>query len=116
MTDRPDVDGIETRAKAATAGPWVWTKVAVEQSVTEYTLKGPDVLCRYWYDKSPTVDAEFIAHARQDIPALIEYIEALEAIIRERDEGDKRVWQKAREAIAELDRLDALAALGDEDG
>lgn len=46
-----------------TLAPWTWEKVEAEQAVTEHTLKGPDVLCRYWYDKPPSADALLIAAA-----------------------------------------------------
>lgn len=46
-----------------TPGPWVWETVEGEQQVTEHSLKGPDVLCRYWHDKPPSADARLIASA-----------------------------------------------------
>ena len=51
-----------------------------------------------------------------DIPALIAHIEALEAVIQERDDTDQKVWKEAQEAVDELNRREAFAALGDGDG
>ena len=56
-----------------TPGPWTWESVQAEQSVTEHSLSGPDVLCRYWHDKPPSPDACLIAAA----PTLLEALEAL---------------------------------------
>jgi hypothetical protein len=47
-----------------TPGPWLWETVEGDQSmITESSLKGPDVLCRYWYDDPPSADALLIAAA-----------------------------------------------------
>jgi hypothetical protein len=42
---------------------WKWERVAEPQTVPEFTLNGPDVLCRYWFDKPPSDDALLIAAA-----------------------------------------------------
>lgn len=47
-----------TRSKS-----WTWERVADAGCVVEFTLNGPDVLCRYWYDKPPSADALVIAAA-----------------------------------------------------
>ena len=51
----------EARSRKFTRGPWVWEAVQGAQCITEHTLKGPNVLCRYWYDKPPSADAKLIA-------------------------------------------------------
>ena len=77
---RPDVAGIEARAKAATEGPW--------KTVTDTTghrntfINAPhSFVCTLDLPRGPArkANAEFIAHARQDIPALIAHIKVLEA-------------------------------------
>lgn len=76
------LDEIEARANAATEGPWEWEGEAKgEWEIGANSLvpsRRPDdpVLYGYGYDasgievKSPA-DAEFIAHARTDVPALV---------------------------------------------
>lgn len=53
-----------------TSGPWVWERVATHGMIPEYTLQGPDVLCRYWCDGPQTSDAHLIAAAPQLLEAL----------------------------------------------
>lgn len=84
------LDEIEARANAATPGPWEWEGEAkAEWEIGANSLvpsRRPDdpVLYGYGYDasgievKSPA-DAEFIAHARTDVPALLD---ALEKVLR----------------------------------
>ena len=54
---------------AHTPGPWTWERVADAGAVTEWSLKGPDVLCRYWRDAKPR-DASLIAAAPELLEAL----------------------------------------------
>lgn len=66
---KPDIKAIEARAAAATPGPWEaskdgWTAWAGNVKIADYL--DPD-------------NAEFIAHARTDIPRLLDYIKELEA-------------------------------------
>ena len=76
------LDEIEARANAATEGPWEWEGEAkAEWEIGANSLvpsRRPDdpVLYGYGYDASgievkTPADAEFIAHARQDMPALV---------------------------------------------
>ena len=73
---------IEARANAATEGPWEWEGEAkAEWEIGANSLvpsRRPDdpVLYGYGYDASgievkTPADAEFIAHARTDVPALV---------------------------------------------
>ena len=75
------LDEIEARANAATEGPWEWEGEAkAEWEIGANSLvpsRRPDdpVLYGYGYDASgievkTPADAEFIAHARTDVPAL----------------------------------------------
>ncbi len=75
---RPDIEGIKERCEKATPEPWEnnlhhWGDTVVEWDLAHGRL-------RLEGDGGPGFDddAEFIAHARSDIPALISYIEELE--------------------------------------
>lgn len=95
---RADLDAIRERAEAATEGPW--------SAANEHGLLGPEAQPAWcvsqmrpgWESMSPTKgyvtdiaetfsddpdrdpDAEFIAHARTDVPALIAEVERLRKI------------------------------------
>ena len=75
-----DLDAIEARVNAATPGPW-W----VEQ-VGDFGDKSAVIECVRWRgylntlhlgEDTPT--AEFIAHAREDVPALVAEVRSLRA-------------------------------------
>lgn len=82
------LDEIETRTNAATEGPWEWEGEAKSEwemgANSLIPSRRPDdpVLYGYGYDasgievKNPA-DAEFIAHARQDVPALVAALRAV---------------------------------------
>ena len=82
------LDEIEARANAATEGPWEWEGEAKgeweEGANSLVPSRRPDdpVLYGYGYDASGIevsndADAEFIAHARTDVPALVEALRAV---------------------------------------
>ena len=75
-----DLDAIEARANAATSGPW--------------EVEAAAVVCDRYEDERPGVcgphdvdwpllaeDAEFIAHARTDVPALVAEVRRLRAAL-----------------------------------
>ena len=78
------LDEIQARADAATEGPWEWTKgaeaCAVAVPENRDGLYGPLT----WDDHNGEVfresDAQFIAHARTDVPALVKALRAVEAV------------------------------------
>lgn len=108
---------IERRANAATPGPWRETQArtsvgvgyigiadgvqigdrdctvghqhltaptsdtSLPNGLVETKVTGP------YTEPQPNADAAFIAHAREDIPDLIQHIRLLEARIRERENG-----------------------------
>ena len=96
------LDEIEARANAATEGPWEWEGEAkAEWELGANSLvpsRRPDdpVLYGYGYDASgievkTPADAEFIAHARTDVPWLLEQVglrdKALEAVLELHKDG-----------------------------
>lgn len=88
------LDEIKARAEAATEGPWEWTQYRVptlegwkgdpanyrwQTEVLEADHNG-ECGCRSACQLELTVDpadAEFIAHARTDVPALVAAVEAV---------------------------------------
>jgi hypothetical protein len=74
MTAAERLDAIEARAKGATEGPWL----AMLRSVI---ADGPYAEWSTVADSEQQKDVEFIAHARQDIPALIAALRAVLAVL-----------------------------------
>ena len=66
-----DLKAIKTRYEAATPGPWVPEHYSLDDWEIIPVARGQD------YGICGQSDAEFIAHAREDIPALIVEIERL---------------------------------------
>lgn len=90
MTDY--LDEIQARADAATGGPW--------EHVGSYgrIVSGHVQVCRaYGDDGTATPDAEFIAHARTDVPRLVAALRAVEAVFARWEGFD--VVDEARAAI-----------------
>ena len=67
------LDAIEQRAHAATEGPWE----ASAHRTGHYLVICPDCGVRGGYERA---DAEFIAHARSDVPALVAEVRRLRAM------------------------------------
>jgi hypothetical protein len=65
---------ILARADAATKGPWKWSEKRLSSVVesSEFVIS----------DSSYAPDAEFIAHAREDVPFLLAALAAAEAALR----------------------------------
>jgi hypothetical protein len=89
MTDE-ELEAIRERAEKATPGPWTTeqsydgdpdTPVLVGDG--EYLCASPDDGVRGGHLFE---DADFIAHAREDVPALVAEIELLRATLRDRDD------------------------------
>jgi len=97
---RPDVVGIEARAKTLGVGGW-----QVEGDGPEYEVRHvDDVLVADVY--TGYFAAEFIAHARQDIPALIAHIGRLDAVVEAArgfsDDQTESRWIALDDALAAL--------------
>ena len=104
----PDLEAIKARAAAATEGPWEWDDPTIGQHWSRpepwATVVDDEVNCGgYCYGGSSSpiksdADGQFIAHAREDIPALVAEVERLR---EEREELQRR-----------LDAVEALARSG----
>lgn len=92
---RPDIDAIKARESAATKGPW--TSFVVEDGAMLDQAQRGQVAFGSCPDGSPDLaDASFCAHARQDIPDLIAYIEHLEARLEAKAQTCKPLLQVAQ--------------------
>ena len=82
-----DLEAIKARSEAATEGPWEWDNPTIGQHWSRpepwATVVDDEVNCGgYCYGGSSSpiksdADGRFIAHAREDIPALVAEIERL---------------------------------------
>lgn len=91
----PGLAAIAARIAAATPGPWEVNSTTGDSDWGEYTvygIKGVDD-ATFTCDDAPAfahsdgmnrADADFVAHAREDIPALLD---ALAAVTAERDQA-----------------------------
>ena len=95
-----DLDAIKARAAAATEGPWEWDDPTISQHWSRpapwATVVDDDVRCGgYCYGGSSdpiksAADGEFIAHAREDVPALVAEVERLRSQLAITDEMVER--------------------------
>ena len=83
------LDEIQARADAATDGPWA----AIERALGDVYIAELGMYGVAWdepaewhdSDEAPLADAEFIAHARTDVPRLVAALRAVEALVIEAD-------------------------------
>lgn len=116
------IESIRERAEAATPGPWKWDDDNRGVSELRYPATGtlaPDPsgvvhfgpvlgICGEWTDTRPEpADAAFIAHARQDIPALLKAVELASLSLghAEHYECDFAWCQEFRDAIDAIEAL-----------
>lgn len=126
VTDTPpDLDAIEARALAATDGPWTAHEFGSYSdheptSIVVMQGDGPDwwqsaddgdYIARLGWDRQEWDDAEFIAHARTDVPALVAALRkaetahaALIADLRALCDDSDHGWVHRRAVLARLDR------------
>jgi hypothetical protein len=92
MSNPLDLDAIRARAEAATEGPWhrvgksIQADVPLSDDGPSTTKWNTTVVCSVgaWGSGRPTgEDAEFIAHARTDVPALLAEVERLQCLVRD---------------------------------
>lgn len=117
------IETIKARAEAAKPGPWEWivdsgsVVLAGSGEATEGHVLTVHICAACWNRQQPCMgglpgDQAFIAHSRQDIPALLRAVQALDAARRLghiEDDGLSqcpcRVHAEARAALAELEAL-----------
>lgn len=83
----PDLDAIEVRANAARGDWWEWDGRDIARCYGDRDDPATDTLLCYRRLPTPDTeamfrsdaDADFIAHSREDVPALIAHIRALRA-------------------------------------
>lgn len=78
--DRPDLDAIRKRADAASGGPWE-VDAPLTATVRSRGTGTPIALCGMADDPGVLADAEFITHAREDVPALLAEVDRLRAAL-----------------------------------
>lgn len=82
MTSDLDLDAIEARANAATEGPWDSYTVPGTGRIAGYVAVAiSDTEMQIARFEGGFFDAEFIAHARTDVPALVARVRELEAAV-----------------------------------
>ncbi|MFB7910156.1 hypothetical protein ACFC1T_27340 [Kitasatospora sp. NPDC056076] len=84
-----DLDAIQTRLDAATEGPWTTDDSEI---VAEVIAPASWVARTDGDGEADRANAEFIAHARQDVPALLARVRQLEA----ENERLRTAWHSAR--------------------
>lgn len=75
---------IRARCEAATPGPWRENEFTGSEDIHQVVPSNPSVLFEHGAicDIIPSkADTRFIAHAREDVPALLDEVERLNAII-----------------------------------
>ena len=109
MATELDLAAIRARADGATAGPWkTWAMQVLADPVGNSNLDD-GLLIAHTSDPRRglrTFNAEFIAHARIDVPMLLDEIERLARIVNGYDRTPAE--QRAAEAEAEVERLGVL--------
>lgn len=107
-----ELAAIETRANAATVGPWRGTKDEGVQADATAVFETGCGCCTP--SRLSEADAMFIAHARTDIPALVAEVRRLKELVRLAYlEG---VWSQTHPEFSNADQLwlqsDAKASIG----
>lgn len=78
-----DLEAIKARCEAATPGPWLENVSIVHVDAPDETPSRDAIVAdTHWDGKAferVRGDAEFIAHARQDVPALVAEVERMRA-------------------------------------
>lgn len=108
-----ELDEIRARAAAATVGPWIGGNGYVH-TVPEFDLHRFDIMPETVARGMEDVDAEFIAHAREDIPRLLAAVDAVRSLIEdaETNRGGSSMYCKV--TTYELRQALGMKGAGDE--
>jgi len=108
------LDTIRERADAATPGPWA-TALEVDHDGQYWVVTPPDgsvlfSVCKVGHKGEPKTeeDAEFIAHARTDIPALLAHIDALHTLLVNLVDGIDGYWASLPDNQLHIDALENI--------
>ncbi|WP_060210221.1 hypothetical protein [Sporosarcina koreensis] len=93
------LEAIRERAEAATEGPW-------KNFDGGYIVGGSEIAVgEVVAEAERDADAEFIAHAREDIPALLAEVERMQKIINEWEQStQQQLLEETQRIRKELDR------------
>lgn len=104
-----DLDAIQKRADAATAGSW-WTGM---KDGFSYTVEGPEADSHPVAQRLIRPDAEFIVHAREDVPALVAALRSRDAEVAELKAKIANAWPKSEWGIAsDVDHIGSATSWG----
>lgn len=124
-----DLAAIQRRAEAATPGPWeTWMAIVPPHEHGVRTMAPePDVgplgrVLAYWrgWDPAPQdrADVEFVAHARQDVPALLGLVQEMARALAVVEWPEDECWEICRSCDGERNnghavgcKLDALLTM-----
>ena len=95
-----NLDEIKGRCRAATPGPWGWQGTILRQE-RHYGDALLELTIQFICPNVPILEAncEFVAHAREDVPALVAEVERLRAALREI--RDNHAYPHIQKAICE---------------
>jgi hypothetical protein len=124
-----DLDAIQARSDAATKGPWIqdqdpdgdesgiagWRPSRDIKEV--YRLPNGDVDVDDLMSAATPADAEFIAHAREDVPDLVAELHAAREVIAVARDAFPQVWEgpmreRCRAVLAAYDKATGEANHG----
>ena len=94
-----DLEAIRARAEAATRGPWTYVDNGFDGYITsesKYLIVGGEPAEGRIEPDDP--NADFIAHSREDIPALLAEVKRLNEMVVHAQEG----WHDANEKLASV--------------
>jgi len=77
LSTTDDLAAMRARVDGAVPGPWTWTVGSVEATRDGETF---EIVEREDFHQTTRNDVEFIAHARTDVPRLLDAVEAVLAL------------------------------------